>query len=234
MYRIDEENQKEKYHIIIPATLDQNFPLLKYMFWSENYSVEVLENSEGITEQGLPYVNNEMCYPIILMVGQIVDYLRKTSLPKERIRILIPTAGDACREANYIELIGRAVVKAGFPECKVLTINVRHVEEEICLPLSVAMGVRGLFGLMYGDILMLLANQVRPYEMHKGDTDKMWRKWTDILAGDLKNGKNLSLHKMYRNFNRICKEFAAIEKSQEKKQIVAICGEFYAKYCALL
>lgn len=234
MYKIDEENLRETNHIIIPATLDYNFPLIKYMFWSKDYSVEILDSKgDGIIDQGLPYINNEICFPCVLMVGQIMDYLKKSTFPKDKTFVLMPTAGDACRGANYIGLVRRALQKAGYSECGVLTINVRHVEDQINLPLNLDMAIRGLFGLMYGDILMLLANQVRPYEKTKGDTDEKWQKWTDILADDLKSGKNLTLSKMYHNFDRICKDFASIEKIQEAKQVIAIVGEFYAKYCSL-
>ena len=76
MYRIDEKSDREKYILLIPAMLDMHFPLLKYAFYSKNYRPVVLENEENIVNIGLKYVNNDMCYPIILITGQMIAALQ--------------------------------------------------------------------------------------------------------------------------------------------------------------
>ncbi len=233
MYRIDESEHKEKYRMIIPATLDAHFPLLKYMFWTKDYWVDILDDDKDITDLGLKYANNEICYPYILMVGQVVKELRKHPENVANTRLLLPTAGDACRGACYIGLFQKSLMKANLSECKVLTLNVRHVAEEINMDLSYAMGARGLCGMFYGDILMLLANQIRPYEKEKGATDRLWKEWVDRLSEDLRTGKHLNPIALKRNFNKICDSFLKIEKTGEKKQRIGLVGEFYAKYCAL-
>lgn len=233
MYRIDESIPREKYTMLVPATLDAHFPLIKYMFWSREYRVEILDNTEGITDVGLAYANNEMCYPFILMVGQVIKALRSGKYEVDSTRLLIPTAGDACRGACYIGLFKRVLAKAGLDGCKVLTLNVRHVEEDINLKLGYGLAVRGLFGMYYGDILMILANQVRPYEKEKGAADRLWKQWVERLSEDLKTGKHLTLGNLKRNYEKICRSFAGIERSGERKQRIGIVGEFYAKYCSL-
>ena len=127
----------------------------------------------------------------------------------------------------------QALKKSGFDDVKVLTINVRHVEDEISLKLSLDTAVRGLFGLFYGDILMMLANQTRPYEVNKGETDGLWQKWIDELSEDLRLGKNLTLGRMKKNFDKIAESFEKIEKDGIPRKAVGIVGEFYVKYCKL-
>ena len=119
MYRIDED-RKQEYRLILPATLDAHFPLLKYMFWTRKYRVEILDNTEGIVDTGLKYANNEMCYPFILMVGQVISDIRSSGYPAEKTRVLMPTAGDACRGACFIGLMQNALNKAHLEEAKVL------------------------------------------------------------------------------------------------------------------
>lgn len=232
MYRIDED-RKQEYRLILPATLDAHFPLLKYMFWTRKYRVEILDNTEGIVDTGLKYANNEMCYPFILMVGQVISDIRSSGYPAEKTRVLMPTAGDACRGACFIGLMQNALNKAHLEEAKVLTLNVRHVEKQLSMEKGLDMAIRGLFGLYYGDILMLLSNQVRPYEKTQGETDRLWQKWIELISEDLKSGKNLSLRKMYRKFDEICEDFRKIERIEGTKQRIGIVGEFYAKYCHL-
>lgn len=233
MYKINENIHREKYRLIIPATLDMHYPLLKYMFWSKKYWVEILDNTEDINDTGLAYSNNDMCYPYILLAGQAIRALKDGSFPAEKSLLLAPTAGDACRGACYIGLFKKSLKKAGFDACKVMTINVRHIEDEISLNYSLDMAIRGIYGLFYGDILMLLANQIRPYEINKGETDELWQKWINTVSEDLRSGKNLTRKKMYANFQRICDEFNKIPRAGNPKEIIGLVGEFYAKYCSL-
>lgn len=86
---------------MIPSMLDAHFPLLKYAFYSKNYHPIILENEEGITDIGLMYVNNDMCYPAILNVGQMIVKLKNEKYDFSKVRLLMPTAGDACRGSNY-------------------------------------------------------------------------------------------------------------------------------------
>ena len=156
MYRIDENSDREKYILLIPAMLDMHFPLLKYAFYSKNYHPVVLENEENIVNIGLKYVNNDMCYPIILITGQMIAALQSGKYDLNRTRLLMPSAGDACRGSNYTGVLRRAVAKAGFPQVKVLALNLKGLEKEEQFQIEPGMVWRALFGLFYGDILMAL------------------------------------------------------------------------------
>ena len=93
MYRIDENSDRKKYILLIPAMLDMHFPLLKYAFYSKNYRPVVLENEENIVNIGLKYVNNDMCYPIILITGQMIAALQSGKYDLNRTRLLMPQQG---------------------------------------------------------------------------------------------------------------------------------------------
>ncbi len=233
MYRILSE--KEENTILIPATLDNHFPLLKYMFWSKGYAVIPLDESDEfeIRQEGLKYSNHDICYPFVLMAGQVVRALRSGKYDPKKTFILMPTAGDACRGACYLGLMRRSLDKSHFEDVRVMTINVRHVRDDIQLKISLDTAIRGLFGLFYGDILMLLANQVRPYEVNKGETDALYKEWIDKLSEDLRLGKNLTLGKMKKIFRKIAESFANIKRDGKKRNVVGVVAEFYVKYCGL-
>lgn len=233
MYRIEEEKDREKYVMLIPGMLDAHFPLLQYAFYSKNYHPVILSNEEGITDIGLKYVNNDMCYPAILNIGQMIGALRSGAFDLERTVLLMPQAGDACRGSNYTGILRRAVTAAGYPKVPVLSLNARGLEKEMQVELTPGMVWRALFGLMYGDILMLLKNQIRPYEKNAGETEVYLQKWNRILAEDLKSGRHLTPGGMKRNFRRIAEDFFKIERTGEKKQRIGIVGELYTKYCHL-
>ena len=185
------------------------------------------------TNEGLKYVNNDMCYPIVLNAGQMIDALQSGKYDINRTRLLMPTAGDACRGANYLHVLKESVRKAGFDRVKILSLNVKGLEKECQMRVHPFMVWRALFGLFYGDILMLLLNQTRPNEVKKGQSQRMWQKWIDILSRDLKEGKNLTLGRMKRNFVRIARDFSRIKLHDKRKQRVGIVGELYIKYCHL-
>ena len=230
MYRIEEDKDKEKYIMLIPAMLDAHFPLLQYAFYSKNYHPIVLENEENITDIGLKYVNNDMCYPAILNIGQMVGALQSGAYDLNRTVLLMPQAGDACRGSNYTSILRRAVADAG---CKVpvLSLNAKGLEKDQQVQLTIGMVWRALFGLFYGDILMILKNQVKPYEIEIGATDACAKRWHEILAEELKTGKHLTLGWMERNFYRMAEDFAKIKRTTEQKQKIGVVGELYTKYC---
>ena len=231
MYQIKEDEFREKYIMLIPAMLDAHFPLLKYAFFSKNYHPVVLENEENITDIGLKYVNNDMCYPAILNIGQLIGALQSGSYDVERTVLLMPQAGDACRGSNYTSVLRQAVKRAGFPQVKVLSLNVKGLEKEQQVKLTASMVWRALFAVFCGDMLMILSNQVRPYELHPGDTKDCLKKWRTRLAEELKRGRHLTFSWMKKNMDSMAKDFAAIERQEKKVQKLGIVGELYVKYC---
>lgn len=233
MYKINEDSWNEKYILLIPAMLDAHFPLIKYAFYSKDYHPVILENEDSITDVGLRYVNNDMCYPIVLNAGQMIDALQSGKYDVSKVRLLMPTAGDACRGANYLHVLRQAVINAGFNQTKILSLNVKGLEKDCQMKLHPYMVWRALFGLFYGDILMLLLNQTRPNEVKCGQAQRLWEKWVRTLAEDLKQGRHLTIGHMKRNFERIARSFAKIKLSDKRKQRVGIVGELYIKYCHL-
>ena len=91
--------------------------------------------------------------------------------------------------------------------------------------------LKALAAVMYSDLLMILKNQIRPYELHKGQTDELCCVWHKRLRADIFKGTGLICYKS--NFVRICRDFASIEKTHEKKVRVGFVGELYMKYCSI-
>lgn len=166
-------------------------------------------------------------------VGQMVSALRSGAYDLARTVLLMPQGGDACRGSNYTGVLRRAVKAAGFPQIPVLSLNVKGLEKGEQVHLEAGMVYRALFGLMYGDLLMILKNQVLPYERHLGDTNRCLESWQRTLAEDLKQGRHLTLGQMKKNFIRIAEDFASIPHTGQQKQKVGIVGELYVKYCHL-
>ena len=224
---------KKKQTLLIPALLDAHFPLMKYAFYTRKYHPVILNNKKRVTETGLRYVHNDMCYPCILNTGQMIRALGSGKFDPAQTKLLMPSVGDACRGSNYTEVLRKAVRKAGYLQTDVLTMNLKHIDEENQLDISMRMIKRAFFALWYGDLLMILVQQVRPYEAEEGAAERCRDKWFRLLGEELRTLRNLRLSVMFQRFSEITAEFAAIPRKNIKKQRIAIVGELYTKYCSL-
>lgn len=221
---------RPKMTILIPAMLDETFELMKPAFASKNVKVVLLKNRADLINTGLGYVHNDLCYPSVLLVGQLVNALRSGRYDEHNCAFLCAQAGDACRGSNYIPLLRKAVKKAGY-DIPVLSFNFMGMEEGARFDITPMFLLKALSGLMYSDMLMILKNQVRPYEVNRGETDRLYEKWRKKLAEDIFRGRHLlSLSK---TFDRIAEDFAKIPRTGEEKPKIGMVGELYMKYCAI-
>lgn len=218
--------------LLIPAMLDAHFPLMQHAFLSKYYAPVVLDQGSEVIPTGLQYTHNDMCWCLAVMVGQMIDALQSGQYDPAKTKLLMPSVGDACRGSNYTELLRKAVNKAGFYETRVLTLNLKHIDNENQMPVTPVMVWRALFSLFYGDLLMMLVQQVRPYEYKKGVTERLRDKWFKVLSEELIHCRNLTFSAMLRRFRQITASFAEIPRKGEKKQRIALVGELYTKYCA--
>ncbi len=230
MYKIDENSDKARYILLIPAMLDDHFPLLKYAFYSKDYRPIILDNENGIKDIGLKYVNNDMCYPAILNVGQMIQALQSGKYDLNRTALLMPQAGDACRGSNYISILRKALASAGY-NVPVLSLNTKGLDKDSSVHLRADMVWRALISVVYCDLIMILCNQIRPYECEKGITDKVRDKWISILGEKIRKGKKIGLLTLKKQINEIACDFKNISKKDIQLKKVGIVGELYVKYC---
>ena len=233
MYQIHEERQPGQIALLIPAMLDDHFPLLRYAFFSPRYWPVILTNTEHIAETGLRYVHNDMCYPFHLIVGQMIEALRSGRYDPAETALLMPTVGDSCRGSNFAALLRKAVAAAGFPTVRVLTLNTKGIDRANAMHVGPGMVWRALFGLYYGDLLLLLTHQVRPFERDPGAAEALRAEWTVRLADELRTGRHLGLHAMKARFRAAARDFAQLPRRDGPQRSVALVGEYYSKYCAL-
>lgn len=222
---------KEK--LLIPSILDAHFPLMKYAFLTREYDPVILSQGKEVLAVGLRYTHNDMCWPLAMMTGQMIDALSSGKFDPSRTKLLMPTVGDACRGSNYTDLLRKAIVRAGFPQTRVLNLNLKHIDTENQLPVTPVMVWRSLFALFYGDLLMLLVQQVRPYEKRRGDTERLRDRWLKKLGDELKQCRRLDLNIMVNRFHTITRSFKRVPRTDAKKQRIALVGELYTKYCSL-
>lgn len=218
--------------LVIPAMLDAHFDLLQYAFSSKHLETIVLHQTKDIVKIGLSYAHNDLCYPAILIIGQLISAVRCGDIHPSECVFLIPQAGDACRGSNYLCLIRKALARAGI-DMPVISLNFLEEQEEMQFHLTPLMLWKALAAILYSDLLMLLTNQVMPYEAHAGETQQLCDAWTARLQQDLKNSAHLLPCTIRQNWKQIAEAFTKIPRVQRNCPKIGIVGELYIKYCGL-
>ncbi len=220
--------------ILGPNMLPMHFAMIKQVIKPYGYNLEVLEN-EGreVVEAGLKYVHNDTCYPALLVIGQLISALESGKYDIDNVVLLISQTGGGCRASNYLHLLKKALDKAGFPQVPVTSVNTADIQKGSGIELSVSLGRKLLACFAYGDMLMLLKNQVRPYEINQGDTEKLVARWQKTIIKQLEQGKGISVGQIKRNFFAMSSDFAAVPQNRVPKIKVGIVGEIYVKFSSL-
>lgn len=222
---------KKTHTILIPNMAPVQFRILAAVMRQAGYRCELLENcGSQVCELGLKYVHNDTCYPALLVIGQFIDALNSGKYDVNKTALLITQSGGGCRASNYIHLLRKALINAGYPNVPVISLNLSGLEKNPGFKFTLPMMRRFIAGLVYGDLLMLLDNQVKPYEVTKGSSRALLEKWVKGLSVMLRDGKGIKLDEMKKVLDRIINEFAQIEVNKVPKVKVGIVGEIYVKY----
>ncbi len=228
------DEMRSTHTILIPNMAPTQFHLIKHAFESEGYRMEVLDNAGSeVCQLGLKYVHNDTCYPALLVIGQFLDALNSGAYDLEHTALMITQTGGGCRASNYIKLLRKALVKAGYGNIPVASLNPSGLEKDSSLKLSPRLMEKILACVEYGDELAALRNQVKPYEIHPGDADALVKKWSAIIEGWMKNNENYSIPAMKGQFKKIAEDFSHIPVVKTPKVKVGVVGEIYVKFSPL-
>ncbi len=229
-YPVFRAEMKKDYTILIPDMLPWHFDLLIHVMKQEGYNVVVLHNdSRAVIDEGLKHVHNDTCYPALCVIGQYLDALKSGKYDLDKTAVLITQSGGGCRASNYVPLIRKAL-KAEFPQVPVLSLNFSGLEKGNGLEISVGFLMRLAYAIFYGDLIMSLFNQTKPYEEVNGASAAAREKCVAYCKETLDKG---SYKKLKRIVNYIHESFATIPVCNEKKVKVGIVGEIYVKYSPL-
>ena len=202
---------KKTHTILIPNMAVTQFRLMEYALRCEGYKCELLGNcGSAVAQLGLKYVHNDTCYPALLVIGQFLDALNSGKYDLEHTALLITQTGGGCRASNYIHLLRKALVKAGYPQIPVASLNFSGLEKDSGFQMTLPLARKCIACIFYGDMLCALRNQVAPYENEKGAADRMVDRWIARLGRALLAGKGFTSREMKHTFPLIAKEFATI------------------------
>ncbi len=221
---------KGTYTILVPDMLPYHFDIIKHIVGRRGYRMEVLKNdSRAVIDEGLKHVHNDTCYPALCVIGQYLDALKSGKYDVNHTAVMITQSGGGCRASNYIPLIRKAL-KAEFPQVPVMSLNFSGLEKGNGIEIDLSLLLQLAFGIFYGDTLMTLYNQCKPYEKNIGDTDRA----REECFAEIKKSFDSKAYKKYKKIiRRLIERFSQIDRTDEEKVKVGIVGEIYVKYSPL-
>ena len=221
---------RENYTILCPQMSPIHFELLAPALNSCGYNFEVLDNdNKSSVDIGLKYVNNDACYPSLMVVGQIMSAVLSGKYDLHKTAIVITQTGGGCRASNYIGFIRRALTKAGLEYIPVISISAQGLESNSGFKYSLPMLKKAMQAVVYGDVFMNVVYRTRPYEKVPGSVNALHEKWKNICIRQLIKDK-VTMREFNKNIRSIVKEFDEIELLDIKKPRVGIVGEILVKF----
>lgn len=222
------KEMRKNHTILCPQMAPIHFDMLEAAFKHSGYNVVILKDcSKDVVDTGLKYVNNDACYPSILIVGQLIHALLSGKYDLENTSVMITQTGGACRATNYVGMLKKALKDAGFEKIPLISLNVVGLEKQSGFKLTASMAVRAFMGIVYGDVLQRCLYKVRPYEKVKGSANALYEKWRLFLREEL---KSLSLPRFNNNVRNIVKEFLEFPVNDIEKPKVGLVGEILVKF----
>lgn len=222
------KEMKKNHTILCPQMSPIHFDIMKEAIRSCGYNIDVMPAMDrDCIDIGLKYVNNDACYPALIVVGQIFKAINSGKYDINNISIIISQTGGGCRATNYIGFIRRALKKAGLEHIPVISVSVIGLEKNPGWKYSFNFINKSIQALIYGDILMRVLYKTRPYEKIKGSANSLFEKWNKKCKEDVKKGD----FKTYKeNIYNIINEFDNLELENIKKPKVGIVGEILVKF----
>lgn len=227
------KEMKEEYTLLMPQMLPVHFGMFQKLLQLEGYKVDMLTtHHHAIVEEGQKYVHNDTCYPALLVIGQLIDAVKHGGYDPHKVALLITQTGGGCRASNYIHLLRKALIKAGLEYIPVISVSF-GVEKNPGFSLTLPLIRKLVYAMLYGDVIVDLANQVRPYEVRPGDADRMLEHWEDELVKSFDQGRRMRYAQFVKTIQEITADFSGIEVRQEEKVKVGVVGEIYVKFSPL-
>ena len=222
------EEMKHEYTILCPQMSPIHFRLLQKAFQYSGFNFVVLDSVDPkAVDAGLKFVNNDACYPSILVTGQLIEALESGKYDINKTAVIISQTGGGCRATNYIGFIRRALNDAGWSHVPVISLNALGMEKNPGFTFTPGMVHKAMMAAFLGDLLMRVLYRVRPYEAEPGSANRLYEKWNAKAEEMLKSN---SIFKYRRLIRGIVRDFDRLPILPIKKPRVGVVGEILVKF----
>lgn len=222
------KEMKKDWTILAPQMSPIHFQFIEKAVRASGYNIDVLPaNDKEAIEEGIKYVNNDACYPSILVIGQMINALKSGKYDPNKTALIISQTGGGCRATNYVGFLKKGLREAGFPNVPIISLNVLGMERQPGFKISYRLIKKLMMGVIYGDLFIRVLYRVKPYETVKGSANKLYEYYREKAFKNVENGNKNEMNKLVKE---IVKAFDTLEINDEVKPKVGIVGEILVKY----
>ena len=222
------KEMKKDWTILAPQMSPIHFQFIEKAAREEGYNLDVLPaNDKEAIEEGVKYVNNDACYPSILVIGQMINALKSGKYDPKKTAVIISQTGGGCRATNYIGFLKKGLREAGFGYVPIISLNVLGMEKQLGFSISYPFIKKLMMGIIYGDLFMRVLYRVRPYEKVPGSANELYEFWREKAFENVSNGNK---REMNENIKNIVEAFDKLEINDVIKPKVGVVGEILVKY----
>ena len=209
------KEMKKDWTILAPQMSPIHFQFIEKAVRASGYNIDVLPaNDKEAIEEGIKYVNNDACYPSILVIGQMINALKSGKYDPNKTALIISQTGGGCRATNYVGFLKKGLREAGFPNVPIISLNVLGMERQPGFKISYRLIKKLMMGVIYGDLFIRVLYRVRPYETVKGSANKLYEYYREKAFKNVENGNKNEMNKLVKE---IVKAFDTLEINDEVK-----------------
>ncbi|HBI03561.1 MAG TPA: 2-hydroxyglutaryl-CoA dehydratase, partial [Paenibacillaceae bacterium] len=222
------KEMRKNHTILCPQMSPIHFQFLQEAFRNSGYNLEVLPSvDKKAVDEGLKYVNNDACYPSIIVVGQLIEALKSGKYDLNNTSVVMSQTGGGCRATNYIGFLRKALKEAGMKNIPVISVNVVGMEKNPGFKITPKLINKSMIALLYGDLFMRVLYRVRPYEKIPGSANLLYKRWIEKCKRNVANG----VHREFKeNIYDIVDDFDNLEVTDIRKPRVGVVGEILVKF----
>ena len=222
------KEMKKNYTVICPQMAPLHFDVLEAAMKACGFNIVMMPAADpGSVDYGLKYVNNDACYPALIVVGQMMKALKSGDYDLNKTALLITQTGGGCRATNYIGFIRKALKNAGMEQIPVVSVSAQGLEKNPGLKFTPKLLNHMVQAFVYGDLFMRVLYRTRPYEAVKGSANALYDKWNEKVKKDIAKA---DIGTFKQNLRDIVKEFDELELLDIVKPRVGVVGEILVKY----
>ena len=218
----------KKKTIIVPQFSPIHFEVLEAVFNESGYNLAIIKNDINAIEEGLKYINNDICYPAIVVIGQLIDALKSGKYDLDNTSVLLAQTEGQCRYTNYVKVLEKGLKEAGFKNIPVISLSLAGKKKETGLEgVNLELVKKSIVGVIYGDLLSKVLHRIRPYEKVKGSSEELYKKWLNVCKESFKEPIKNNFKKIIYG---IIREFKNISRIDVDKPKVGLVGELLVKF----
>ena len=214
--------------VYIPRMSDHAFGLAA-AFEACGIHAEVMKVPDIDTvETGRQYVSGKECYPCAITTGDMVKKAMSDDFDPDRSAFFMPSGAGPCRFGQYNVFHRMVLDEAGFPEVPIFSPNQDESLYTVLGMVGKEFTKQAWKGIIAIDLLIKCLHETRPYEINKGETDRLYQDYLVKISKALKSSNGA----MTKLFDNILRDFSSVRKTEEKRPLVGVIGEIFVRHNA--